>query len=51
MCKDMMDMLDKGFDKPNCGLPGARMTTGHAVAACEGQQRDQVETSSKLTDS
>jgi hypothetical protein len=48
--KYMMHILVRGIDKTNCGLTGARMTTGHAVAASEGQRRDQVETSSKLTE-
>ena len=49
--KYIMHVCVKGIDKPNCGLPVARMTIGHAVAAREGQQHDQVETSSKLTES
>ena len=49
--KYIMHVCVKGIDKPNCGFPGACMTTGHAVAASEGWQRDQVETSSKLTES
>jgi hypothetical protein len=50
MHKYMMHILVRGIDKTNCGLTGARMTTGHAVAASEGQRHDQVETSSKLTE-
>jgi hypothetical protein len=49
--KYIMHVWVKGLDKPKCAFPGACMTTGHAVAASEGQQHDQVETSSKLTES